>query len=226
MSLLSNQTVFLSYRGDNVKAELDHVSCPIIQNIGQNIIQMLHSQFFNNCKNSSDNNTIYEDDMFLPRLLRKYKTQYRSIVENNTDWLMGEACETSLEQYANLTSSFLNLATQMNDSRSSNALKARSIRSFLLDILRFTRVDFVVLMCSWYRYHMWWRPSSYLSSQPYYEMKVRDLIRKCNLTSFSGIELQRDDTVDFNKADNDSYVGEEEDNDDPDKDGYETTTNG
>ena len=154
MSLLSNQTVFLSYHGDNVKAELDQVSCPIIQNIGQNIIQMLHSQFFNNCKNSGDNNTIYEDDMFLPRLLRKYKTQYRRIVENNTDWLMGEACETSLEQYANLASSFLNLATQVNDSSSSNALKARSIRGFLLDILRFTRVDFVVFMCSWYRYHM------------------------------------------------------------------------
>ena len=51
-------------------------------------------------------------------------------------------------------------------------------------------------------------------------MKVRNLIGKCNLTSFSGIELKRGDKTNFNKADNDSnHKGEEEHDND-----HETTT--
>ena len=229
MFSLSNQNVFTSYYGDDIQVEIDQVSCPIIQSIGQNIIQMLHSQFFNNSMNSADNDTIFEDDMFLPGLLSKFRTQYNGIVENNADSLKGEGCEASLKQYANLASSFQDLAANMNDSglNRSKTVKVRSIRSFLFDILRFTRVDTVMLMCSWYRYDMWWRPSTYLSSRTSYEMKVRNLIGKCDLTSFSGIELQRDDGFDFNKANNDSNdKGAEEGNDDNGKYDYETVTVG
>ena len=227
MFSLSNQTIFASNDVEDLQAEIDQVSCSIIESIGQNTIKMLHSQFFNNSTNSDDNNTVSEDGMFLPGLLSKYRTQYSSIVENNTDSLMGGACEASLERYANLVRSFQDLVAHVNDSGSDNTIKARSIRVFLFDVLQFTRVDYVVLMCSWYRYHMWWRPSSSISSPTnyMYEMKVRNLIGKCNLTSFSGIQLKRGDKVDFNNTDNDSnHNGEEEHGNDHDD--YETTTAG
>ena len=227
MFSLSNQTIFVSNDVGDIQTEIDQVSCPVIESISQNAIQKLHSQFFNNNTSSDDTNTIYEDDMFLPGLLSKYRTQYSSIVENNTDWLMSEACEASLERYANLVRSFQDLVAHVNDSGSTNTLKAKSIRGFLFDVLQFTRVDYVVLMCSWYRYYMWWRPSSYLISPTYhmYEIKVRNLIGKCNLTSFSGREFKRGEKVDINNADNDSNHNGEEEHDN-DHDDYETTMAG